>query len=362
MNKKKSVLIVFPDEWLQYSPSLLNLYNCCKEEYYTKIIYINHKKFDNTGLVDNYKSIRVRKFPAYVWRKTFGYKLYKVFKLFWCLFLVKLFDRRYDIVIAIDSSGYVPTKLFFPKTIFFSLELKKDNFYKISRKLGIDRLIIQSKERKDFLVGENPDIEVFYIQNAPILKKQGITLKEKTDKRILFLGNIDFGYAIDQFIDCIKELDDSYTLTLKGIRNENFFNLLNQKYADLIHSGKLIFDFNYTEQSKIIEYVSQFYIGIVGYDLEVVKHDFNQFSAPSGKLFNYYAAGIPVMATDIIGLRSVKDYNAGVLIDTFSADKIKDAVNVIEKNYQQFSANCLVAAEAFDFKKAFDAFIKAVDK
>jgi O-antigen/teichoic acid export membrane protein len=361
VSKEKSILIVFPDEWLQYSPSVINLYQCCKENHYTKLVYIDNGRFKNDRLVDHYSTIRIGKMAAYFWRKTFGYKFYKILRLLFTLLFIKLFDRRYDTIIAIDSSGYLATKLFFKQTIYFSLETEKDVFYKWSKKLGINTLLIQSKERKDFMIGDNPSIKVFYLQNSPILDD---TIKRYTgpkEKRILYMGNIEFGYGLEHFIDCVKNLDEAYTLTLKGIKNDKYFNWLHERYKDIIDAGKLQFDFKYVEQSKIIEYVSHFYIGITGYDLELAKKSFNYFSSPAGKLFNYYAAGVPVLGIDIIGLKSVKDFNAGVLIDAVTTENINKAIKNIEINYAEHSANCLKASKEFDFKKGFDTFIDSIE-
>lgn len=361
MKKEKSILIVFPDEWLQYSPSVLNLYKCCKEKFDTKLVYVDNGKFNNEGLVENYTNIKIGKFAAYFWRKTLGYKFYKVLRLLFTLLFIKLFDKRYDTVIAIDSSGYVAAKLFFPSAIYFSLETEKDIYYRISEALGIDNLMIQSKERKEFMVGEGSATRAFYIQNAPILEGEPTVIREKKDKRILYMGNIEFGYGLEQFIECIKDLDSGYTLTLKGIKNDRYFNWLQEKYGDIIKSGKLIFDFSYVEQSKIIEFVSQFYIGITGYDLALAKQSFNYFSSPAGKLFNYYAAAVPVIGIDIIGLKTVKDFEAGVLIDEVSPAKIENAIRAIEQDYKTCAENCLKASKEFDFKKSFDYFISHVD-
>ena len=329
MSKEKNILIVFPDEWLQYSPSVLNLYQCCQENYYTKLVYIDNGRFKNEGLVEHYSNIKIGKAAAYFWRKTFGYKFYKILRLFFTLLFIKLFNRRYDTVIAIDSSGYLITRLFFKQTIYFSLETEKDVFYSLSQKLGIDTLLIQSKERKDYLIGDDENINVFYLQNSPILTKDIIRYTGSKSKRILYMGNIEFGYGLEYFIDCVKDLDNEYTLTLKGIKNDKYFNWLQERYQDIILSGKLNFDFNYVEQSKIIEYVSHYYIGITGYDLDLAKKSFNYFSSPAGKLFNYYAAGVPVIGIDIIGLKSVKDFKAGVLIEAVTAENIKTAIKDI---------------------------------
>jgi len=360
MKEEKSVLIVFPDEWLQYSPSVLNLYKCFKEKYDTKIVYVDNGRFNNEGLSDNYKKIRISKLAAYFWRKTLGYKFYKVLRLLFSLFFIKLFDKRYDMVIAIDSSGYLATKVFFNHAIYFSLETEKDNYFKISCLLGIETLIIQSKERKEYLLGEATNTEVFYIQNSPIINEEFKPINIQKEKRILYMGNIEFGYGLEQFIECIKGLDSSYSLTLKGIKNEKYLNWLQQNYKDLIDSGKLIFDFKYVDQSAIIEYTSRFYIGITGYDLELAKKSFNYFSSPAGKLFNYYAAGVPVIGIDIVGLKSVKDFKTGVLVDAVSPEKIENAIKTIESDYYTYAENCLKAAKEFDFKKAFTYFIERV--
>lgn len=358
MDKTKSILIIFPDEWLQYSPSVLNLYKCCNEKHYTKLVYIDNGRFKNKGLIDNYTSIKIGKSAAYFWRKTFGYKFYKILRLFFTLLRIKLFGRRYDIVIAIDSSGYLPAKLVFKKVVYFSLETEKDTYFNISQSLGVDSLIIQSKERKEFLFPENEAINTWYIQNAPILDEvEKKTINREKQKRILYMGNIEFGYGLEQFIDCIKELDQKYTLTLKGIKNEKYYTFLLNRYKELVETSKIIFDFNYVSQDKIIEYVSQFYIGITGYDLDLAKKSFNYFSSPAGKLFNYYAAGIPVIGIDIIGLKSVNDFKTGVLINKVSSENIKEAIQKIESDYFSYASNCLTAAKEFDFKKAFNSFI-----
>lgn len=356
MSKQKSILIVFPDEWLQYSPSVLNLYECCKQNYYTKLVYVDNGKFKNDNLVEHYSNIIIGKTAAYFWRKTLGYKFYKVLRLFFTLLFIKIFDRKYETVIGIDSSGYFITKLFFNDAIYFSLETEKDVYYRLCQKLGFETLLIQSKERKDFMIGDDESINVFYLQNAPILDKNIKRFEGKKEKRILYMGNIEFGYGLENFIDCVKEFDKDYTLTLKGIKNDKYFIWLNERYADIISSGKLIFDFNYVEQSKIIEYVSHFYIGITGYDLELAKKSFNYFSSPAGKLFNYYAAGVPVIGIDIVGLKSVNDFNAGVLIDSVNSEQIKKAIKSIEANYIECTQNCLKASEEFNFKKGFEKF------
>lgn len=359
--KNKRVLIVFPDEWLQYSPSIINLNECFSDNNYTKVIYLDNGFFKNDDIVANPERIRVGKWIPYLFRKTIGLKVYKILRLFFILLKIKLFEKRYDHVIAIDSAGYLPARLFFSKTIFFSLEVEKSRYFKACQLLGIDKLIIQTKERKDYLIGDDEFIEVFYIQNAPIIDHSKVFNFKHKQKKILYMGNIDFRYGLEQFIDSIKSLDDSYSLTLKGIKSENFFKMLNEKYSDLISSGRLNFDFSYTEQSGIIDYVSDFFIGITGYDIQLAKLDYNYFSSPAGKLFNYYAAGVPVIGINIDGLKSVRDFNTGILLDEVADNNVKKAIKNIEIDYENISQNCLKAAETFDFKKAYNSLVEHIE-
>jgi O-antigen/teichoic acid export membrane protein len=360
MSKEKSVLIVFPDEWLQYSPSVLNFYHCAAEKYHAHLVYVDNGHFKNEGLVKNTSTIRIGKFAAYFWRKTFGYKFYKIIRLFFLLLYIKLFHPRYSLVVAIDSSGYLVTKLFFADAIYYSLETEKDSYYKACRALGISNLIIQSKERKDFMIGDDEAVNVFYIQNSPILAPVSMRPKDPAKKRLLYMGNIEFGYGLEQFISCVKQLGPEYTLTLKGIRNERFNSWLQSEYRELIAEGRLVLDNTYVEQSKILEFVSGYHIGITGYDLELAKKSFNYFSSPAGKLFNYYAAGVPVIGINILGLKSVTDYGAGVLLDEVTPGAIRSAIGKIEADYDACRAACLRAAHDFDFKKGFDSFIERI--
>jgi glycosyltransferase involved in cell wall biosynthesis len=86
------------------------------------------------------------------------------------------------------------------------------------------------------------------------------------------------------------------------------------------------------------------------YDFDhIPRNDFNYLSCPSGKLFNYYAAGLPVLGSDILGLSSAREFNAGILISDLSARSILQAILEIENGYGQLSRNCVRAALHFDF-------------
>lgn len=99
-------------------------------------------------------------------------------------------------------------------------------------------------------------------------------------------------------------------------------------------------------------------MGFCFYDLNHTDEttSFNFISVPSGKLFNYYAAGVPVIGSDLLGLKSVKDFQVGILLKNISTENIAIAMESIASQHRRFSENCLAAAAYFDFDTAVEPF------
>ena len=124
------------------------------------------------------------------------------------------------------------------------------------------------------------------------------------------------------------------------------------------NSKELLSIITILEQDEIVEYLSQFYLGFCFYDLSCTNATtrFNFVSVPSGKLFNYYAAGVPVIGCDLLGLKSAKEFQAGVLLEHISAENITRAMKTIDEEYDFYHQNCYKAAEHFDFDRALQPF------
>lgn len=356
----KKALIVFPDEWIAYSPTILNLYECLKADYCTKIITFQYPYIKNEVEVEDIEFIPISKWKLRALRKLKRYRHYKLDKLTKCL--RKESRKQYDLVIAVDAIGFLACCEYFVDPVFLSLEVREDEFIEKALKKGIRHLIIQSKERKDFLLGKEATAKVSYIQNAPILHSE-IFPRESSNKRLVYFGNIKEYYGIENCIEALKLLGNDYTLTLKGIKDENYHSRLISKYKELTDSGKLIIDHSYIDQKEVIAYLRDFDIGFAMFDFSYIQKDlFNFLSTPSGKIFNYFAAGVPVIGNDIIGFSCVKDYGAGILLPELSAGKIAEAAEKIHAAYEPYSVNCIRAAKDFDFKKGFEQFIKNLNE
>ena len=271
----------------------------------------------------------------------------------------------HDLIFGVDALGYYISSILFKDPIFFSLELPARNnvFMKRMRSEGISRLIIQTQERTEYLAGffKTPPKQVYFIQNAPIFEPGQTVLQNNKKKEILYLGNINRGYALESFIEAYSSLPDSYTLCLKGFGiNKAYLQELREKYASLFEANRIRIVLDYIQQEDIVRFVSDFYMGIVGYDVELVKRVYDYESSPSGKLFNYYAGGVPVIGLDITGLRSVKEMKAGILLKRITPTSFIGAIRTIEADYESYASNCLDAAVHFDFRDGVKRFLKTV--
>ena len=289
--------------------------------------------------------------------KTFGTsKFYQLLKMILLLASARSYKGWADEVIAVDSAGLWTAQKIFGQCHFMSLELFKDRLFERCNLKLIESVIIQTQERYDYLFGDLT-IKTFLIQNSPPYKPDAINRKPLTSRKAIFLGNANPRNGSYFCIESMRDITD-LSLTIKGAISSQDRQYIETHYSDLLKSERLILDDQYVKQEEIIEYLSQYYVGFCFYDLKCTDEttSFNFISVPSGKLFNYYAAGVPVVGSNILGLKSVQDFNAGVLLENTSAMTILQALNYIDQHHEQLSKNCLKAAAHFDFNLAVRPF------
>jgi len=109
------------------------------------------------------------------------------------------------------------------------------------------------------------------------------------------------------------------------------------------------------------EYLNSFEIGFCFYDTRYEHiNNFNYNTAPSGKLFKYYAAGVPVIGSNIAGLQSIDEFQTGIRVKNYTPKEILNACETIQANYQFYYQNCLKAAEHFSFDKMIKPFLEYI--
>jgi len=357
----KRVLIIFPNEWLAYTPTLLNLVTKLSDSFEIKVLAIDDGRYKSSEIYsENFEFLRVQpmvvKLNAFLEKKLGTAKLYQLTKMALLFFAAKSYKGWADEVIAIDSAGLWVAQRIFGKCHFMSLELFNDKLFQQCDLTLIESVIIQSQERYDYLFGDRT-IKTFLIQNSPPYQADSSIESSVPSERAIFLGNANSRNGAYVCIEALRSIDN-LSLTVKGsISNEDKLRI-ETSYGELLDSGRLAIDDHYIKQDDIIAYLSQYYVGFCFYDLSCTDDvtQFNFISVPSGKLFNYYAAGVPVIGSNLPGLSSVKEFETGILLDCISAEEILHALNYIDANHQRLRENCFKAAVHFDFNSAVKPF------
>lgn len=363
MNK---FLIVSADDIILYQPTILNLYDLLQTtfdvtiisfepEYLGKgkdasrnIVYISIPKnkkflFKKLDLVFNAVFKRIDK---YIFRFNNRMRLHR--KLMCSLLVKELQNHTPQQVLAVDVMPLYATQKVFNKSHFLSLEiLQYDEYLKKIDTEKILSVIIQNQDRYKFLFGDKA-IKTFYIQNAPLY--ENVCINNNYRNYLVWGGSIVKNFGVINCIEFIKKYPE-YKLVLKGAAENKTLEIIKTEYSDLLDQKKVMINSDYLNVKDFIAFLSNFKIGFCFYDWELIRKNFNYQTAPSGKLFMYLAAGVPVIACNIPGFKFIEDYNAGVLINDYAPKSIYNAVVEIEKNYDTFQQNCYRAFKDMSFEK-----------
>ena len=125
----KTALVVFPDEWLPYCPTILNIVQSLREEGWSvKVIAVDNNRFEGAVLKDvDICYIKINPLLVSVLEKFRVYKFYVFYKFLKMCFCLSSFKKiNYDLVFGVDPLGFIAARLFFRKVIYLSLEIRKD--------------------------------------------------------------------------------------------------------------------------------------------------------------------------------------------------------------------------------------------
>jgi hypothetical protein len=350
-------MILFPDDWAPISPTLTRLVDHIKPEATIRVFAIDTGRHPVASLDRSiYESVG---FPRWIVRA----HLHLLVKPFALAIAAKNASRQCESIIAFDFQGALAAILLLRKFHFVSLELTQSKLTRLLLAKSALSITIQSKDRLDFIIGCNalPNIPVHFVQNAPsnnVIKTMPSFRPLHESPRLVYMGNIIKSHGISEMIALLKAWETS-TLTLQGPMPESSIRLLHENAADELASGRLIYSDAFIEDIDVVPFLSKFDIGLCFYSLSGRQsQDFNYISSPSGKMFNYFAAGLPVLSSNHLGLNPVSEFNAGIQAKSLDADTlIHDAKKILD-NYQIFSAGALSAANANNFTNAVAPLLK----
>ena len=367
----KKVTILFGEAHLAYSPTVIGLHDLLSQHFDVTIIARNPKYFNDKPL-PNRKVVYITEKPnrAHNYLSRIFAELISLLNKDIALLRVKglrhglarelnfirtfLKNEAPDFIIAVDFKNLLFTQLLEKRVEFLSLEIKEnDKFYDNCDLQNINSVIIQSRERYDHLF-KGEQFTTFIIQNAPIYSASQVNSRRTG---LVYSGTAWNAFG---FYHILEFLEDSPvdTLTVKGAVFKQDRVLIESKYGDLLTTGRLVIDDEYVDNRQIVDYLREFRIGFCFYNFEIDSvNTFNYTSAPSGKMFNYFAAGVPVIGIDIPGLQPVREFDCGILIKDMQPESIKNAIVEIESRFDYYSENCLRAAAHFSFDKMAEPFL-----
>lgn len=152
----------------------------------------------------------------------------------------------------------------------------------------------------------------------------------KVSKAIIYQGLIMWSSNhIITIAHALAEIGENYCLVLLGNNNEKMYEEIKKIYDRTINV-------KYIPAPKHLIITSYAYIGVATYD-EISLN--NLYCAPN-KIYEYAGFGIPMLCSDIPGLRYTIGYNcAGECLDLKNIEKVKKAIKMIDENYEEYSKN-----------------------
>jgi len=377
-NLRDKILILFNGEHIAYSPTVIQLYDELQKKYDVTITAEHPRSFNNQKLEN--RNVLYHRF-YHVKGRYFYWILFQLISLF--NRDVKLFRKNklnykeyffkfrfikriiqqhtYKAIISVDILNAVFCSILKVKTDFLSLELTIDEKHLHLIEFDyINCVLIQSTERYHYLFKDRK-IKTFFVQNAPVYK-DGL-IKDKRN------GLIYGGSAYDElgFYHCLNYINayKDEKLTVQGAIMPKDLARVENEYKHLLEEERLILNRKYLENDEVVESLSYYEIGFCFYnfDVPVIRNNyFNYASAPSGKMFKYLAAGVPVVASNIIGFKFVSEFQCGVLIDDLSPEEIHRAVCRIRENYSFYVDNAVKAAKFYSFDRAIEPYLQFISE
>ncbi len=364
----KKILILFDGPHLAFSPTTIQLYDELTKQHNVTIIAQDPNNFNGQEL--NNRNVFYHRYygvkSRYIYLLFFKFLLLfnenaKLFKqngfdykdYFFRYVYIKRFVRKnnFDRILCVDIRNLFFCSLLKLKVDFVSLELCKDeHLWRIINKTIINCVIIQSIDRYNYLFKDN-EFTVFYIQNAPNFKE--IELKQNR-KGLIYTGTANEAFCFYHFLNFLLKNKEE-TLTVQGAIMELDKKRINEKYQELLTENRLILSLKYLENDDVVNFLTDYEIGLCFYNFEdegVKRNYFNYATAPSGKLFKYLAAGVPVVCNKIVGFKFVAEFDCGILLAEPNEEAISAAIQMIRDNYEYYVENCIKAAQYFSFDKA----------
>ncbi|MFQ3192734.1 MAG: glycosyltransferase involved in cell wall biosynthesis, partial [Paraglaciecola sp.] len=233
-----------------------------------------------------------------------------------------IWDSHEDFPRQLSTKYWVPNKL--SKIIEFLSEKIED--FIASRLSGIVAAtpLIENRFK---LVNHS----VVCVKNYPVLDEFiGVPEKKVPNKKLCYIGSITRERGIIEILEVLKTLGPEYTLILCGVYDSELLKIEVEN-----HPSYSQVDFRgYLDRKGIAEALSDSDAGLV-----TLHPNPNQIEALPIKLFEYMAAGLPVIASDFPLWRGIVEASGcGYLVNPLSVADIANAVVSLTSDQIKYKA------------------------
>ena len=194
----------------------------------------------------------------------------------------------------------------------------------------------------------------YYLEPGNMTEEVEAALKkiEEEDRKIIFyMGIFSPDRDMDSCIKAINALGDDYCLVAIGRVSE----VMRERAEYIINNTSNFKYLGFFNPPKHLHFLKYAHIGLTpyrpSYDIKYASPLNSLYCAPN-KIFEYAGYGIPMIGTDVLGLRTpFEKYDIGICCQDLSVESIVDAVNKIEQKYETMRDNCFKFYESVDMDK-----------
>jgi glycosyltransferase involved in cell wall biosynthesis len=211
-----------------------------------------------------------------------------------------------------------------------------------------DHIIVHDKWHSDFLEEHLfiPSKKTLLLPNATTTVfsgEKGLYLQESLNldprvKVILHSGGLGKWFSCKEIAESTHNWPDNTLLvfhTSHNVADDQYYREMMQGN----YQGKVVFSTRPVSTDHLDSLVSSAYIGLAIYSTNILGYRAELLGLAAGKIGNYLKCGVPVIATDLISFKYLKEYRCGILVKGVS--EIADAIMTIEADYESYSANAL---------------------
>ena len=211
--------------------------------------------------------------------------------------------------------------------------------------------------------------KVHYINNGILLKEfydnvyqypnDDADLNRKDKFKVIYLGSIRLVNNVKQLIDAANVLkgDDRFSFLIYGNGNDK---PRLQKYVEDNHIDNVIFKNDWIPYHDVPYVVSQASLNVMNY-----QKGFGDYGVSSGKMFQYFAAGKPIVCNIKLNYSDIERYNLGIDADLDTPEKYAEAIrsiaNLPKEEYEAMCVRVKETARKFDYDVLAKKLIEVIE-